>query len=235
MEDKIISLKNTGRLAGFFWLLSAAAAGFSLVYVRPKLTVSGDAAATAINILANQSLFRLAIAATLFSQVLLLFFGLTAYRLFKEVNKSWVRLFLSAVLVCVAVAVVNMLNNFGVLIVLSKPDYLNAFGQEQLDALVMIFLRLSNFGQGIIEVFLAIYLFSLGQLIIKSNLVPKILGILIMIGCFGFVVNTFTKILLPDFYPAMFTQLAMLGGSFTLPILLWLLIKGVKHPPISEI
>ena len=230
------SLKRTARLAGLFWLLGATVASFGLVYVRPKLIVFADAAATANNILANESLFRLGIAGNLLGQIFLLFFGITAYRLFKQVDKTWTSVFLTFVLISAAIAIVNSLNNIAVLVVLSKVDYLNVFGQEQLNALMMIFLRLNNFGIGLAELFLSPYLFALGLLVIKSKFLPRLLGILPIIGSFGFLINTFTKILVPQFYPATFTQLAMFGGSLLLPTILWLLIKGIKEQPqMSEV
>ena len=236
MEQEINSLKNTARLAGLLYLLQALTTGFSLGYVRANLIVAGDAAATANNIMANESLFRMAIVSNLFAQIFLFFFGLTIFRLFKGVNKTWATVFLTSVMMTVAVAVVNSLNNIAALIVLSKTDYLNVFGQEQLNAIMMLFLRLNNSGQGLLELFWTPYLFALGLLIIKSKYMPKILGMLLIIASFGFLINTFTKLLIPQFYPAIFTRLAMFCGALSgIPLMLWLLIKGVKEQQISEV
>ncbi len=229
--EKVNSRKKIAKLAGLIWLLSAATASFGVVYVRPKLIVFTDAAVTANNILANESLFRLGIVGNLIGQILLLTFGILIHRLFKEFNKIWANVFLTFVLMSTGVAVVNSLNNMAVLAVLSKADYLNAFGPEQLTALMMLFLRMNNAGLGLAELFLAVYLFALGVLIVKSRFVPRILGILLFIGSFGFTANTITKILAPQFYPATFTQLAMLGGSLVIPSILWLLFKGATENP----
>jgi hypothetical protein len=230
MEEEINSLMKTARLAGLFLLLVAVTTGFSLGYVRTSLIVSGDAALTANNILANEFLFRMAIASNLFAQIFFLFFGLTIFRIFKEVNRTWAVVLLTSILASVAVGVVNSLNNLGALVVLSNADYLKAFSTEQINALMMIFLRLNNFGIGLAELISALYLFSFGLLIIKSRYIPQILGVLLLIGSFGFPINTFAKILVPQFYPATFTQLAMFGGALGgIPIILWLLIKGVKE------
>jgi hypothetical protein len=230
------STKNTARLAGLFWVLVGVTAGFSLVYVRPKLIVFGDAAATAANIAAFESLFRAAIASSILSQIFLLFFGLTIFRLFKGANKTLATVFLTSVLVGVAIGVVNSLNNLGALLVLSNPDYLKAFQPEQINALAMTFLRLNNFGIGLVEIFSAFFLFSLGLLIIRSGYLRRVLGILLMIGACAFPINTFTKILSPQFHPALITQLTMLLNAFgPLATMLWLLIKGINEPqPISE-
>ena len=109
------SLKKTARRAGLLWLLGSATAGFSLVYVRPKLIVSGDAAATVKNILAFESLFRAGIASMILSQILLLFFGLAIFRIFKSVNKTLATGCFASLLVGGGVGIVNSLNNLGAL------------------------------------------------------------------------------------------------------------------------
>jgi len=141
------------------------------------------------------------------------------------------------IMMTVGIAVVNQLNNFGALLVLSQTDYLKVFSPEQLNAMSMIFLRLNNSGQGLLEIFWTPYFFSFGLLIIKSRFAPKILGILLMIMSVGYAINIFTKFLIPQFHPAMFTQLAMsLGALGGIPTILWLLIKGVKtQQEISEV
>lgn len=225
------STKNTARLAGLLWVLVGVTTGFSLIYVRPKLTVFRDAAATAANIMAFESLFRAAIASSILSQIFLLFFGLAIFRLFKGANKTLATVFLASVLVAVAIGVVNSLNNLGALLVLSSPDYLKAFQRDQINALAMTFLRLNNFGIGLLEIFSALFLFSLGLLILRSGYLPRVLGILLMIGACAFPINTFTKILIPQFHPELITQLTMLFNAFgPLATMLWLLIKGVNQP-----
>jgi len=224
------STKRTARLAGLLWLLAAATTGFSLVYVRPKLMAAGDAAATVNNIVAFESLFRAAIASTILSQILFLFFGLTVFRLFKRVNRTMATVFLTSLLVGVGVAVVNSLNNMGALVVVTNPDSLKAFQPEQIDVLAMTFLRLNNFGIGLIELFTAVYMFSLGLLIIRSVYLPRVIGILLMIGACAFPINTFTKILIPLFYPLLIMRVTMFLNAFGAPAtILWLLIKGVKE------
>lgn len=223
------STKRTARVAGLLWLLVAVTTAFSLIYVRPKLIVSGDAAATVNNIIAFESLFRAGIASSILSQIFLFFFGLAIFRLFNGFNKTLAMVFLTSLLVSVVIGVVNSLNNMGALVVLSNPDYLKAFQPEQINALAMTFLRLNNFGIGLLEIFTAISLFCLGLLIIKSGYIPRVLGILLIVGASAFPINTFTKILIPQFYPALITQLTMILNAFGSPAtMLWLLIKGVK-------
>lgn len=229
------STQNTARLAGLLWFLSAITGGFGLFYVRSSVIVIGDSSATAANIVASEFLFRAAIVSSLLSQVFLFFVGLALFHLFKEVNRVLATVCLTSVMMTVAIAVVNALNLFGALLVLSPADYLKVFNSEQLNAMTMIFLRLANsFGQGLLEIFWTPYYFSFGLLIIRSRFLPKIFGILLMIMSVGFAINVFTKFLIPQFYPAIFTQLAMaLGALGAIPTMLWLLIKGAKVQPLD--
>jgi len=229
------STRQTARLAGLLYLLAAVTGGFGLFYVRSNVIVQGDAAATAGNIVASEFLFRAAIVSNLCSQVFMLFFGLTMFRLLKEAHKALATVFLASIMLTVAVAVVNALNNFGALLVLSRADYLKAFTPEQLNAMAMIFLRLNNSGQGLLEIFWTPLYFSFGLLIVKSRLLPKILGILLMVMGVGYAINVLEKFLIPQFYPLLFTRLAMsLGALGGIPTMLWLLIKGAKAQPLDD-
>jgi len=229
------STKNTARLAGLFWLLTAATASFGLVYVRSRLIVFTDAAATVNNIIAFESLFRAGIASFILSQIFSVFFGLTIFRLFKGFNKTLTMVFLTSLLVGAGIGVVNSLNNLGAVTLVTNPDYARAFQSEQLNAIAMTFLRMNNYGIGLMEIFTALYMFSFGLLIIRSGYLPQVLGILLMIGACAFPINTFTKILTPQFHPALITQLTMLFNAFGPPAtILWLLIKGVKEKVVGQ-
>ena len=230
------SSKKTARLAGLLWFLCTATGSFGLLYMRSNVIVPGDAAATAGNLMASVFLFRAAIVSSLFSQGFLFFLGLTLFHLFKAVNRWLATMLVAAVMVTVAIAVANTLNHFAALLVLSEADYLNVFNREQLNAMAFTLLRLANSaGQGLLEIFWAPYYFSFGLLIIRSRMLPKILGILLMIMGFGFAINVFEKFLFPQFYPALFSQLAMLGGALGgIPTMFWLLIKGAKVQPLDD-
>lgn len=231
-----MNLKKTARLAGLLNLLSAITGGFGLFYIRSKVIVPGDAAATAAHLMANEFLFRAAVVSSLFSDVLMFFLGLTLFHLFRPVNKRLATVLLVSVMITVGLAVINTLNHFGALMVLSGADFLKAFTHEQLNAMAMIFLRLANnVGQGLLEIFWAPYYFSFGLLVIKSKYLPKILGILLMMMAVGFALNVSQKFLVPQFHPLMFTRLAMTFGALGgIPTILWLLIKGVKDQPLVD-
>ena len=226
------STTNPGRLAGLLWLLTTVTGGFGLFYIRSHVIVPGDAAATAANIMISEPLYRAAIVSSLVSQVLQFFVGLTLFDLFKEANKRLATVVLASVVMSVGIAVVNMLNHFGALLLLSHAEFLKVFAPAQLEAAALVLLRLANgSGQGLLEIFWAPYYVSFGLLVVRSRILPKVLGVLLMFMGVGFAVNILQKFLVPQLYPAMFTQLAMtLGALGGIPTMLWLLIKGANTP-----
>jgi hypothetical protein len=224
------STKKQARLAGLFWLLAAATGGFGMFYFRSKVLMPGDAASTAAHITASAFFFRAAVVSNLFSQILLLFFGVTLVHLFKDVNKRIATVLLVSIIMSVALALVNTLSAVGALTIVSPANDLSSFSSGQRDAMALFLLKLSNTaGQGLVEMFWAPFFFSFGFLVIKSRFLPKILGVLLMIMSIGYAINVFTKFLVPHFYPEFFTQMAMLlGAAGGLPTIFWLLIRGAK-------
>ncbi|HEX8599993.1 MAG TPA: DUF4386 domain-containing protein [Chloroflexia bacterium] len=227
--------KNTARWAGLLWLLSTITGSFGLLVIRTSVLVPGDAGATAGNVMTSEFLYRAAIVGILLGQIFLFFLGLTLFDLFKEADRRTAKVLLASAMLTVGIAVVNTLNQLGALLVLSRPDFLKVFSTEQLDALALLLLRLANSsGQGLIEIFWAPFYFSLGLLILRSRYLPRVFGILLMLMGTGFAINIFQKFLLPQFYPAVFTQLAMLGGALGgIPTMFWLLIRGAKLQPLE--
>lgn len=219
-----------------FWLLSTIAGGFSLSYVRANIIVPDNPTATAANIAAHEFLYRTAIVSGILSHLFLLFLGLTLFHIFQNVDKRIARVLLASIMISAGIAVVNMLNHFAALYVLSHTEVLKAFTREQLNAMAMVFLKLANSpGQGLLEIFWTPFYFSFGLLVIRSRFLPKPLGILLMIMGAGFAVNVLEKFLFPQFHPAAFTQLAMFGGALGgIPTILWLLIKGARVHSATE-
>jgi hypothetical protein len=210
------------RVAGFLYLLANLPAPFALVYLPSRLIVPGDAAGTASNIMASESLFRLGIVGLLFNSIANIFLVLALYQLLKVVNRNTASLMVIFMLVVVPIGMLNELNNLAVLQLLSGADYLRVFTTGQLQALMYFFLRLHGQGLNIAQIFWGLWLFPMGYLIFKSGFLPRILGILLMIGCFGYVIQSFAAFLGYNVSLIFFTS----WGELLL--VLWLLIKGVN-------
>src|SRR5213594_2672885 len=220
---------KAARIAGAIYLSMVFTAPFSLIYVPSKLIVRGNAAATADNILAHETMFRLSILADLVGQVIFICLAIALYRLLSGVNKIWAALMVALVLVSAAVGFVNTLNNIAALILFRGADFLAVFDKPQRDALGMLFIRLHTQGIFIDEMFWGLWLFPFGLLVFRSGFLPRFIGVWLMINCFGYVVLSVTALFFPDYYEAAFkwSQPVLFGE---LAIMLWLLIKGAKVP-----
>jgi len=210
------------RVAGFFYVVANLPAPFTLLYLPSRFIVRGDAAATAANIMASESLFRFGIVLNLFTFIGQIFLVLALYQLLKVVSKNFASLMVIFALAAVPIAMLNELTQLAVLQLLSGADYLKVFTTEQLQALAYLFLRLHSQGLNIAQIFWGLWLFPMGYLVFKSGFLPRILGILLMIGCFGYVIQSFAAFLGYNVSIIFFT------GWVELLFLLWLLIKGVN-------
>ena len=224
--------KKAARIAGLIYLSMIFTAPFCMLYVPNKLIVHGNAAATADNILAHETMFRLSIFGDLIGQVIFICLGVAFFRLFRDVNKNWALLLLGFVLVSAAVCFLNVINDIAALILFRGGEFLAVFDKPQRDALAMLFLRLYSHGQFIAEIFWGLWLFPLGLLVYRSGFIPRFIGVWLTINCFGWIALSFTALFFQKNYNAMFGYLQpVLFGEMAL--MLWLLIKGARVPPAS--
>ena len=223
------STKKAARIAGAIYLSMVFTAPFSLIYVPGKLIVKGNAAATANNILAHETMFRLSILADLVSQVIFICLAIALYRLLRDVSRPWAWLMVGFVLVSASVCFLNVLNDIAALILFQGADFLSVFDKPQRDALGMLFLRLHSYGIFIAEMFWGLWLFPFGLLVFRSGFLPRSIGVWLMINCFGYVALSVTALFFLPYYNALFrySQPVLMGE---LAIMLWLLIKGAKEP-----
>jgi len=218
------SIKKTARIAGFLYFAYIIA---SIIADRFGHFVFADTSATVNHIMAHESLFRIGFVISLFSYVLFLLAAWALYVLLKPVSKNIALLFLLLNLGGFAILVFSHLNLFSSLLLLSGADYLKVFQPDQLQAQAMLFINLYHNGSTIAQIPYGVWLFPLGYLVIKSGFLPKTLGILLIVDCFGLLIYVVQRFLLPGYeviaYPCLVVSFV---AEFSLS--LWLLIKGVK-------
>ncbi len=152
---------------------------------------------------------------------------LLLYKLLKPVNKNHASLMVIFILIGAPIAMLNELNRFIALLLLSGANYLTVFTADQLQALVPLFLDLHEHGITIAGIFWSLWLFPMGYLVYMSGYIPRILGILLIIAGFGYLIDSVTFFLLPNFYATSYQFIQFtFYGELLLP--LWLLIKGVN-------
>lgn len=218
-----VSSFGTARLAGILYLLLIPLGVFAIQYGPAALTVSGDAAATAGNLIASESLFRLSIVSALLSQIVGIAVTLALYQLLSPVNRSLALLMVIFVLLGIPVTMLTELTHLAALDLLSGAGYLAVFTTEQRQALALLVLNLHGSGLAIAGIFWGLWLLPLGYLVFRSAFLPRILGILLMIGGFGYLIDSFGSFLLRDYN----LNLALYTGWVEIIFPLWLVIKGV--------
>jgi len=218
---------KAARIAGAIYLSMVLTGPFSLIYAPAKLIVSGNATATASNVLSHETLFRFWIIGDLWTHIIFICLGVALYRLLGSVSKPWAVAMLGFVLVSAAVGFLNTLNSIAAFILFRGADFLNVFELAQRNALGMLFLRLHSQGNFINEVFWGLWLFPFGLLVFRSGFLPRVIGVWLMINCVAWLVLSPIALFALSYYDAAFrfAQPFLFGE---LAIMLWLLIKGAK-------
>jgi hypothetical protein len=189
---------------------------------RRGIIVSGNAAATATNIMGHESLYRLAYAGDLL--LIASYVVVVAYfhQMLRPVSRSVALISALFGLMGCAIQAVAAVFEFAPLVVLGGAKYLTVFKPDELQALAYLSLRLYNQAYAIALVFFGFYMVVTGYLVFKSAFLPRILGALFAVG--GLAWLTFLA-------PAFGTRILNMWilpfdiGEALLP--LWLLAKGV--------
>ncbi|MBE2223473.1 MAG: DUF4386 domain-containing protein [Anaerolineae bacterium] len=233
MKTKVNELSPNAyaRIAGVLYLIITVAAIFAHFVIPEQFIVPGDAAATAVNIANSEILFRLgAIGMELVILLSEIVLSVVLYILFKPVNKTLSLLAAVSRIAMTTIHGLNLLNYYFVLRLLTGSNYMIAFGQEQVNALVTLFLDAHSIGFTIGIAFLVPHVLILGYLIYKSGYFPKVLGILFVAAGVGYLIDTIGLLLVPAYTttPGLIA-LVIAVAEISFPI--WLLVKGVKREP----
>jgi len=226
------STKKTARIAGLLYLVNGITGFFGIVYVPSRLIVSGDAVATANNILASEGLFRLGIVSELICAAEYVFLLWALYRLLSGVNKTHASLMVILGLVFIPIMCLNLLNEIAALTLVRGPGFLSVFDQHQLQAIAILFLDLHRYGYFIGYIF-GLWLFPFGLLVFRSGFIPRFLGVLLIAAGFGYLADCLTPLLVPS-YANTVGRIASIPLTLGEPAtILWLLIWGAKDQPLA--
>jgi hypothetical protein len=200
------------------------AGGFGEAYVPSKLIVSADATATAQNIKAFDSLFRMGFAGYLVEAVCDVGLSLLFYVLLRPVRKDIALLAAFFGLVGTAVFAASELFYLAPSLILAGSGYLRTFAPDQLNTLALLSLKLFAYGGVMFTVFYGLAWVLRGYLIFKSEYLPKFLGVLMVLGGLGFIARNFLLALAPKYASGSLLLLMLPGG---LSLATWLLVRGI--------
>jgi hypothetical protein len=231
------SNKKNARIAGLLFLFLVITGVFAELFVRGNFIVHGDPAATFNHIKASEWLFSLGIVSDLLMSTFFLFFAFILYLIFKPMNHNLARILLISTAISVVILCMNTLNLVAALLLTSGADYLSAFDQGQLNGLVTFFLNMHTNGYNVAQIFYGLYLFPLGYMIFKSALIPRIIGVLLMLGCIVDQLDVIRFFLFPHVESVILQNITLPAVIGEFSLCLWLLIMGAKEyyqakPPI---
>lgn len=223
-----ISPQRYARIAGVLYLLIIAAGIFGEIFVRGQLIVSGDATATANQIMAAPLLWRFGIAGDIIMHLCDIPVMLVFYVLLRPVHRNLALAAMLFNLIQTAVLVVNKLTLVVPLFLLENTDYLQAFEPTQLHALAYLLLKTHNYGFGIGLIFFGFTCLVNGYLIFRSGYLPRIFGVLMQLAGLSYLVNSFALLLAPTFATLISPAILLPPFVGELSFCLWLLLKGVN-------
>ncbi len=217
------------RIAGLFYLLLVITGFTYLVYIPSELIDLKNATKTIENIRSSEFLFRLGIVTAICSSFIFMFLALALYNLLKKVNKVSTKIMVLLVIISVTIYFVNILNKFSVLTLIKKSEYGQKIGQSEFQTQVMLYLENYYNGIELSQIFWGLWLLPFGYLVYKSGFLPKILGIFLMAGCFGYLITFFGGFIYSDFNKTIISDIVGFPAPIgEIGICLWLLIMGTN-------
>jgi hypothetical protein len=212
------------RIAGVFYLVTIVTRMLVEIFVRNRLVVPDDAAATAANILAHEPLWRWGFAGDIVAFASYIALTALLFELFKPVNRSFSLVAAFFSLVASVVQAISSLFHLAPLVLLGGAPYLSVFTVEQLRALALMFLKLRAAAyHNIGLVFFGLYLLLVGILILRSAFLPRILGVLMVLAGLSYV-----PFLSPPLVPSLQPYILVFPGVGQISLCLWLLVMGVN-------
>ncbi len=226
--DNFTDAKKTGRVAGFFYLIIILAGIFSIAYVPSQLFSSDDPSLTVQNIRSSEMLFRSGIAAGFICYLFFLVLPLVLYRLLNSINKTVAILMVVFAVISVPLSLGNLINLLDILSLINGAEH-PVFSGVELQAQVSMHLDSYYNGILICKIFWGLWLLPFGYLVFKSGLIPKILGILLIMGCFGYLIDVLGQTLYPAYLETVISNYVTLPATFgEMGTCLWLLTVGIR-------
>ena len=221
------SANALARIAGFLYVLGSLGP-VSAMILRSRIVEPGSAAATADNIRASEALLRADIALGLVSLAAWLFAVMALHRLLRHGGQLAAGVMVITVTAAVAVECLNLVTQHLALTAATSTAYTSTLGRAGADALVLLVADMQRSGSLLVGLFWGLWLLPLGYLVMKSGSFPRVLGMLLVVGCVSYLAVHFVSVLAPDLASAV--SILLVGDIGELFFVVWLIVKGVRVP-----
>lgn len=224
-------LPLVARISGFLYFVVIVTGIFTLMYVPGQIVVPDDTAATIANIRSQELLYRAGIAALLLNQIAFFALPLALYVLLSPTHHRIAQVMVLAALAGIPIGLMSAVERMIVLNLLTDTI---AVAPAALADFVAVSRASANWAVGFAGTFWGIWLLPFGYLVFKCGFLPRVLGLLLMAGCFGYLANLFGVILVPDYTELTIAAILRLPASIgEIGIGLWLLLVGARPRPVQ--
>ncbi len=222
------SRMKTARIAGALYLLLIISGITGLMYVPSQLIAWDNPAKTVANLTGHQLLFKIGMLSEMVCYLSFIFLALALFHLLKEVSRSQAILMVIFVLISIPISFVNLLDKFSILTLLSEAGYLDGHTTEALASQIMMHLDFYGNGNKVAFIFWGLWLFPFGYLVYWSGFLPKVLGVFLMLGCLGYLIEFAGPFLFSTYHDhkTLATLIGMPSTIGEFGICLWLLFMG---------
>jgi hypothetical protein len=229
-EMKLGANSSTARVAGGIYLIVVITGIFSLAYVPSKLIVWNNASQTIQNITTHESMYRLSLLSSAVCYLAFLLLPFVLYRLLRSVDEITAKLMVLLAVVSVPISFLNLQNKYAVLTLIQDAQYSGFFPEGQLSGQVMFLLDNYNNGILILLVFWGLWLFPFGYLVFRSGFLPKILGLLLMLGCIAYMISFAGNTMMQNFGETALAGFVRLPPALgEIGTCIWLLLRGINE------
>ena len=221
------SPRSIARLGGISWLITFVMGAVALS-IYGSFVVAGDPAATASNLLARESTYRLGVAANLVATMAYLAATLFVYDLLRPVSRRISLLAAFFSLTACAISCVAHALQLAPLVVLRDAPHAAAFTKGQVDGLARLFLQTGEQTASVAFAFFGLHVLLIGVLILRSTFLHRAVGLLMLLGGLGWLTFAFANLLWPAFGRTLSPYILFPGILGEGALVVWLLVKGVN-------
>lgn len=218
--------KRYGRIAGLLYLIIIISGIFSEGVVRSSLVADGNSQTTVENIVNSEMMFRLGFASDIIMVLADISIALVFYLMLKHVSKSLSLLSAMFRLAQAIIIGVNLMNHFGVILVINSSELANAFDSDKLSSAVMFLMEAHSYGYLLSGVFFGFSCIVLSYLIKRSEYLPSFFGILIGVAGFFYIMDSFTQFIVPEFSEITEILVIIAAVVSEISFAIWLIVKG---------
>ncbi len=226
--DQNTKLKFT--FSGIIYLVIAIIGGYSIGYM-PSLIVDEFSPSQTLNNLQNHlDILRWGMLGDIIVIVLELVLTALLFDLFKTYSSLGMRIATYARLAMSIIMTFNLINYLVPAFLITNPTNIQSFATDQLESIVFIYFRMHKYGELSWQLFFSIHVLVMSFVIRKSQIAPKYLDLVMLVGGLGYAGDSIFRLLLPTFSTLItissillvFAVIAELWFAF------WLTHKGIK-------